>query len=391
MQFRIIYGWADLNRKKVSIIAIALVAVVILSLFVALNSFSNHQANTEFYFGVEFAYGDQPIQVQALVDKVRGYTNLVVLGSLELTLNQSSLNEACDKIFKANLNFIVLFTGLEKYDYNITTWMTDASVKYGERFLGIYRYDEPGGNQLDNGPSQLIHSYDLASNPSYAQLSEVYTGNLSYFPAYYLQYSPKIYTSDYGLYWFDYKANYTTIFGEFVGNESRERHIALCRGAAEAFGKDWGVIVTWKYDHAPYLGSPEELYSDLTLAYRSGAKYLVVFSYPNTTNYGTITEQHFEKMREFWNIIHKDPQSLGKNNVEAAYVVPSDYGFGFRSAKDNIWGLFPPDGLSPKIFNDVDLLIGRYGERFDILYDSPQASVLLPSYGAVYFWNQTIS
>ena len=38
-------------------------------------------------------------------------------------------------------------------------------------------------------------------------------------------------------------ANYTAVFAEFVGNESRQRIIALDRGAAESFNKDWGVII----------------------------------------------------------------------------------------------------------------------------------------------------
>ena len=62
-----------------------------------------------------------------------------------------------------------------------------------------------------------------------------------------------VFTADYGLYWFDYKSNYSSIFAEFVGNQSRERHIALCRGAADAFDRDWSVIVTWKHDQARYL------------------------------------------------------------------------------------------------------------------------------------------
>jgi hypothetical protein len=74
------------------------------------------------------------------------------------------------------------------------------------------------------------------------------------------QYSLNVLTSDYALYWFDYQLGYDTVLTQFVGNESRERHIALCRGAAETLGKDWGAIVTWKYNQPPYLESGDELY-----------------------------------------------------------------------------------------------------------------------------------
>ncbi len=388
-----------MNRKLAALTATLLIAVVVLSLFIALNWFSNQTASRQFYVGVEYAYGNnqtaqvQVSQIQALVDKVKDYTNLFVMGSVGLTFDRTALSEACDYIFNAKLNFIVLFTGLDMYSYNITQWMVDAQLKYGEKFLGIYRYDEPGGNQLDDGTFQLINSTSISSSATYTDVAKNYVGNLSFFPNYYLNYSPKIFTSDYGLYWFDYQSNYSTIFAEFVGNQSRQRHIALCRGAADAFGKDWGVIVTWKYEQAPFLESGDALYDDLALAYNAGAKYGVVFSYPNITGYGTLTEEHFEALQRFWNTLHSNPNSFGQSKPTVAYVVPADYGFGFRNTNDTIWGLFPSDAISQKIYDDTDTLIARYGAHFDILYDDPNVTTpsLLMCYSHVFYWNQTIT
>lgn len=381
-----------MNRKLATLTATLLIALIVLSLFLALNGFSNQTASRQFYVGVEFAYGDHASEVKALVDKVKDYTNLFVFGSVGLTFNRTALTEACDYVFNAKLNFIVLFTGLGKYSYDITGWMQDAKLKYGDRFLGIYRYDEPGGNQLDMGSSLLINRTIIGANATYADAAKAYVGNLSVFPDYYLDFAPKVFTADYGLYWFDYKSNYTSIFAEFVGNQSRERHIALCRGAADAFGRDWGVIVTWKYDKAPYLESGSELYSDLSLAYSSGAKYAIVFSYPQIGTYGTLTDEHFEALQKFWTALHSNPSSFGSNKPEAAYIVPADYGFGFRDPNDTIWGLFPADTLSQKIFNDTNTLTAKYGSRYDILYDEPQVTeLLLGCYSQVFYWNQTIT
>jgi hypothetical protein len=378
-----------LNRKLVIITSTVLIALIILSLFIATNLLSNKPQPREFYVGVEFAYGDQASEVKALVDKVRDYTNLFVIGSIGVTFNRTALDESCDYIFNSGLNFIVLFTGINYYNYsngyNITNWMVDAQSKYGDRFLGIYKIDEPGGNQLDNGPSQIIN--DTAS---YAQTAQAYVGNLSGMINYYHPYNPNIFTADYALNWFDYKANYTAVFAEFVGNESRQRIIALNRGAAEAFGKDWGVIINWKYNQDPYLASGEELYVDLSLAYSAGAKYAFVFSYPNTTVYGTLADGHFAALQKFWNTLHSDPESFGSNKPQVAYVVPKDYGFGFRNAGDRIWGLFPPDALSAKIYNDVETLTEKYGSHLDILYDEPQVTAsILGKYSQVFYWNQT--
>jgi hypothetical protein len=384
-----------LNRKVVALTATLLIVIIVLTLFFTHNIVNNQTSGREFYVGVEYAYSDNLGDLKALVAKVKDYTNLFVMGDVGITFNQTILTQACDYIYNAKLNFIVLFTGLDMYtNYSITAWMSDAKARYGDSFLGIDRFDEPGGNQLDDGKYQLIHSTMINSSTTYADVDKNYTLNLGFFPNYYSQFAPKVFTSDYGLYWFDYKANYSAIFGEFVGNESRQRHIALCRGAADAFGKDWGVVVTWKYDQAPYLEGGGELYSDLSLAYSAGAKYVVVFNYgnPNTTPYGTLTQDHFDNLKKFWDTLHSNPGSFGSNPPTAAYIVPASYGFGFRSPKDTIWGLFPADNYSAKIYNDINVLTTKYGAQFSILYDEQERILpLLSNYTAVFYYNQTIT
>ena len=99
------------------------------------------------------------------------------------------------------------------------------------------------------------------------------------------------------------------------------------------------------------------MYTDLSLAYSAGAKYAVVFSYPNITSYGTLTDEHFEALQKFWNTLHSNPDSFGSNKPKVAYVVPADYGFGFRNPNDTIWGLFPADtSISKNLFDDVTTL-----------------------------------
>jgi hypothetical protein len=381
-----------LNRKIATLTAILLIAVILISVFLAVELFEAQASHREFYVGVEYAYGDKASEVKDLVDKVKDYTNLFVIGSIEVTFNRSALDESCDYIFDAGLHFIILFTGIDRYHYtdgyNITNWMVDAQHKYGDKFLGIYKIDEPGGNQLDNGPSAIVNA-----TQSYTQTSQAYVGNLSAMINYYYPYTPKIFTADYALNWFDYKVNYTAVFGEFVGNESEPRIIALNRGAAQAFHKDWGVIINWKYNPPTpyYLENGTELYNDLALAYSAGAKYAFVFSYPNITDYGILKEEHFDALQKFWNTLHTNPASFGSNEAEVAYVVPKDYGFGFRRADDNIWGL-PSDVLSAKIYGDVKTLTDRYGSHLDILYDEPELiAPILKSYSEVFYWNQTIS
>jgi hypothetical protein len=152
------------------------------------------------------------------------------------------------------------------------------------------------------------------------------------------------------------------------------------------------IIPLFLFSEPPYFESGNELYADLSLAYSAGAKYALVFSYPNTTYYGILTEEHFAALQKFWNTLNSNSESLGSNPPTAAYIVPEYYGFGFRSPDDTIWGLFSADNLSAKIYNDVNALTSKYGSRFDILYDDPAiTTLLLRNYTSLYYWNQTIS
>ena len=56
--------------------------------------------------------------VKALVDKVKDYTNLFVIGSVDVTFNRTALDESCDYIVNSGLNFIILFTGINMYNYS---------------------------------------------------------------------------------------------------------------------------------------------------------------------------------------------------------------------------------------------------------------------------------
>jgi hypothetical protein len=379
------------KRAFIALSAAAII-IVLLSIVISAGWFTTpaSAANREFYVGVEYAYGDKASELKALVDKVKDYTNLFVIGSVGISYNHSALTESCDYIANAKLHFIVMFTDITTYNYSTQDWLKNAKIKYDSLFLGMYRYDEPGGNQLDQAPYSQSKMVSAAAN--YSDAAEQYTTYMKWHVEYYKEhFNVNVFTADYGLYWYDYKAHYDTLLGEFVGNQSRPLHIALCRGAAQTQGKDWGVIVTWKYEQTPYLESGPELYNDLTLAYDAGAKYAVVFSYPQIGTYGTLTEEHFDALKRFWNNVQNKQDSISSEEAQVAYVLPKDYGYGFRSSQDTIWGLFNADELSPKVWTDVNRLESLYGAKFNVLYDDNLSYPDIKAfYDKVYFYNQTL-
>jgi hypothetical protein len=369
------------------VLAIILIAVVIVSLFVTAELASLQAESPEFYVGVEVAYTNANVSdVREMVDKVKNYTNMFVIGSVELTYNETALDESCDYIYNAGLKIIVLLTNVNNYSFDTHNWLAKTQQKYGDGFLGLYRYDEPGGDQLDNAELRFIKN-----TTNYADTAGSFTQALRAHVDFYVNDVKRIFTADYGLYWWDYKTNYTAIFAEFVGNQSRQQHVALCRGAANAHGKDFGAIITWKHDKPPYIESGQELYDDLTMAYAAGARYMIVFDYPKLDTYGILKDEHFDALQNFWTYAHDNPQAFASTKAKVAYVLPANYGFGFRSATDNIWGLFPADDLSIKAWNDVNRLISQYGAGFDVLFDDEDFAGVSTRYDRVVFWNETVT
>jgi len=375
------------------ILAIGMVIILLVSIFAGFELRGTRKSTSDFFVGVEMAYANATFgDVKDLVDEVKDYTNLFVIGSPEITLNQTLLNMTCDYIYDAGLSFIILFTDTQQYGIGNkpSDWIPRARQTYGEKFLAVYRYDEPGGRVLDRNNDSLIVEMAVGEVANYSFAAESYVESLYSHLAYYLYVSPSVLTADYGLYWFDYKGKYDCVLAEFGSNHSSVLNVAFCRGAALAHDRDWGSIITWTYTDEPYIESADELYDDLILSYRSGAKYAVVFNYPKIGTFGLLTEDHLNAMKNFWNYVQSNPQDFGVERAEVAYVLPSDYGFGFRSRVDHVW-LWDADGMSAMTWDDVNKLLSQYGSRFDVVYDDSETFAAIQNrYGKLFFWNETI-
>ncbi len=393
-------------KRSTILFCFILITIIVSPLFlVALNvGIDEQDSDPDFFLGVEYAIANHSVEgCKALVDRVKNFTNVFVVDSVGITFDINNLNEVCDYVYDAGLYFYVFFISLVyesegdyilRYNYYPHIWIADAKEKYGDKFLGAYAMDESGGNQLDAGSFQLVKEAK-----DQTEAAEVYLEWLYIHIEYYL-YAREceeitVLTSDYGLYWFDYKAGYDIVLTEFAWNHSRPLHVALCRGAANVQNKEWGVMVTWTYDGPPYLVSGDELYDDLISAYHNGAKYVVIFDHPDTdySEYGILTEEHFDAIEKFWNYVNDNPSKHGTVKATVAYVLPENFGFGFRSVDDNIWGLWSADTDErvEKIWSDVNQLLEEYGFRLDIVYSDPEFNDSLQQhYDELFFWNETI-
>jgi hypothetical protein len=380
-----------MNRKGLLLIAIILLASLAFILSQQLTR-ENKDVEDTFYFGV--SYGQPTVKdAKILIDRVKNYTNFFLVNSYDLTTNETALNEVCYYAAEANLKFVVYFDFISRVAYPWhQTWLDNASTRWGDKFLGINLNDEPGGKQIDT------QKY-FTKAQDYANAANRFVNNISSSNSMKDAKSKNIttFTSDYALYWWDYSAGYDTVFAELGWNLSSTQQIALCRGAANMQGKDWGAIIVYKYYTPPYLGNASEIYGDMVSAYRAGAKYVVVFNYPTypeTNPYGILSEEDLAAIQHFWNYVKSNPRDADDiERGEVALVLPKDYGWGMRRTQyitlDRIWGVFPEDGKAPLILNNTARLLGKYGLKLDIVYEDQQFDYK-DKYDKVYFWNSTI-
>lgn len=417
-----------INKKWLVLAAILLSSALVLPIFSTNLEKNSNENKQDFLVGVTFG-SNTTREAKLLIDKVKSYTNLFVVDSWDISTNKTAMTEICDYAMNADLKVIVYFDFIfynvtrnigSTYnssswdDYGVTPWhlpwLNNISEKWGNKFLGVYLYDEPGGNQIDRGywggnnltrSGSSIRTFEDVSNYSDAATRFISSINNSRSMRLLTNNSiPEgiknklsVFTSDYALYWFDYEAGYNTVFAEISevrGETSNTQQIALCRGAANILNKQWGVIIVMASSEPPYLDGGTEMLQNLITAYDAGADYALVFNFPPFNDYGALTNEHFTALEEFWNYIHTYSRKEPKTEEKVAFVLPKDYGWGMRNPEDNMWGVWPADNLAPIIWDKMTQLIKEHGLKLDILYEDPRFD-FKQKYQKIYYWNGTTS
>jgi hypothetical protein len=381
-----------MKRTRLLLLTALLVSVVCLPIVYVHYKIKNEASKEDFFFGVSFGLNTSS-EAKLLIDKVKGYTNLFVINSWEISTNETALNEICEYAVNSKMHFIVFFDFISHiiYPWHLT-WLDTATERWGSKFLGVYLYDEPGGRQIDQGEWDEGETLGNVSDYSEAAKSFVTSIRATWSMQDVKNRGIPVFTSDYAIYWFDYLAGYDAIFVELGWNHSTTKHIALDRGAANVQDKDWGGIIVWTYNNPPYIASGPQILQDMIAAYRAGAKYVIVFNYPKIegNDYGILEEQHFTAMKTFWDLTcspQEDP--LEKVEGEVAFVLPKDYGWGMRRSDDSIWlPKWDSDDLSPLIWENMNKMIEKHDLRLDIIYNDTTFD-FEEKYSEIYFWNDT--
>ena len=369
------------------------------------------QTTPSLYVGVDVAF-ESVAQTEQLIDNVSSYTNFFVIGCAQRIgtgngfgiYNETRLTIISQYLYNKGLNFIVYS---DDPGYPSKQWLENANANFGSRFMGIYYLDEEGGKQLDQTagaypPVTSAENFSDAANQFVNVINSwLRNGQFAITNNFNNPNEYPLFTSDYGLYWYDYEAGFNTVFTEFgwnTGNEnySRQLSIALCRGAATAFNQNWGVMITWAYKQPPYMESGPELYNDMKLAYENGAKYIVVFDSNANYTENVLQQGQLDAIKQFWQYAQDNPRTISQASDRAAYVLPQDFGYGFRSPNDTIFGLWNAgwDGTASLSFTaDISMCVvtflQMFGPNLDILYQNVNQTVESLGYKNVIYWNNT--
>ena len=372
-------------KMKSNCLAVFLISLLTLQVFLNC-SFPVHSQSQnqppDVFFGVDVAY-ENMTEIKELIDEISSYTNLFGIGCTGITYNVTKLDELCQYIYDKGLSFFIYTERFLRLQ-----WLEDAKSRWGERFLGFYFWDENSGRQLDIHEYRAFEEADNYTDAS-NKFVNIITNSLN-FMGYNNPEVPALFTSDYALYWYDYKSGYDVVLAQLGWNYSRQLNIALCRGAATMYEKEWGVIVAWTYTEPPYIESREELYKDLVLAYENGAKYITVFDSNEGYTQGILEEEHKDAMKQFWQYMQDNPRENSLTVDRVAYVLPKDYGYGFRGPNDKIWGIWEADNLTYQMCTTLGSLLEEYGSRLDIIYDEGMTPNNTYMYSKLIFWNSTV-
>lgn len=375
------------------LLTVLLCVILVVALFVGVYTFSIGNRvvyDVDVFVGVDAAYEDMS-ELKARVDQVKDYTNFFILGSTAITFDEVKLNEMCEYVSARGLSFSTYThtTVNSSFDFNQSSWTGDAKQQWEKSFGGLYCYDEPGGYQVDCHPLFMM----VKESDVYSKAANMYVQRLHDYLSEFIALDALIMTSDYALYEYDYRAGYDVVLAEYAWNHSRVINTALCRGSATMHNKEWGVMITYTYDHAPYIVSGPELYKDMVTAYENGAKYILVFDYAKNDEtgktYGILQKEHLNALKQFWEYAKSHPRPSNTANNQVAYVLPENYGYAFRNSDELNWGLWENSTLSNQIWSDINTYAQQYGQKLDIIYaDAPNFDNC--AYSKLIYWNGTV-
>ena len=118
------------HKKTLSILLIVLMLasffVALDILYISVNQTSN--SSEPFFVGIEIGWNSTLGECEALIDKVKNYTNLLIIASPLIISNEVLLNQTCDYAYNAGMYFMPVYFQDFNHDtgigYTPSLWFT---------------------------------------------------------------------------------------------------------------------------------------------------------------------------------------------------------------------------------------------------------------------------
>ena len=167
-----------MRKGLAAIITVVIIVVLVVSAFVTMDT--QHQspvaAKKPFYVGVTYC-GSSITEAEQLIDKVKSYTNLLVLDSATFMLDVNGTQEIGDYAVNAGLN--VILCEIRGGDGAVVgSILNMAQSRWGSNFLGLYFDDEPGGKMLDATTNLYVSNDTIVKQGNGGEIM-VYPSNAS--------------------------------------------------------------------------------------------------------------------------------------------------------------------------------------------------------------------
>ena len=116
------------------------------------------------------------------------------------------LDEMCQYLYDRGFYFIVYMERLPRVQ-----WLVDSKLRWGNRLLGFYAFDEAGGYQLDLHQYRPVREADNIADAANQFIGSL-NRSLNYINIGFTESTNfPLVTSEYALYWFDYKGEYDVV------------------------------------------------------------------------------------------------------------------------------------------------------------------------------------
>ena len=167
-----------MRKGSAAVITVVIIVVLVVSAFVTMDT--QHQspvaAKKPFYVGVTYC-GSSITEAEQLIDKVKSYTNLLVLDSATFMLDVNGTQEIGDYAVNAGLN--VILCEIRGGDGAVVgSILNMAQSRWGSNFLGLYFDDEPGGKMLDATTNLYVSNDTIVKQGNGGEIM-VYPSNAS--------------------------------------------------------------------------------------------------------------------------------------------------------------------------------------------------------------------